>query len=90
MRLITYVYYKSLILVTNLFIISNIRLFWILTCPSNSPFQMKVKPAVEPKNVKLSGPGLQNQVPASIPVEFTIDTREAGKAEPEVSVKVYL
>lgn len=49
---------------------------------------MKVKPAVEPKNVKLSGPGLQNQVPASFPVEFTIDTREAGKAEPEVSVKV--
>lgn len=48
---------------------------------------MKVKPAVEPKNVKLSGAGLQNQVPASIPVEFTIDTREAGKAEPEVSIK---
>ncbi|XP_035216492.1 filamin-A-like isoform X2 [Stegodyphus dumicola] len=52
-----------------------------------SPFQMKVKPAVEPKNVKLSGPGLQNKVPASIPVEFTIDTREAGHAEPEVAIK---
>nr|XP_042902335.1 filamin-A isoform X2 [Parasteatoda tepidariorum] len=52
-----------------------------------SPFQMKVKPAVEPKNVKLSGPGVQNKVPASLPVEFTIDTREAGQAEPVVDIK---
>lgn len=51
---------------------------------------MKVKPAVEPQKVKLSGPGLQNQVPASIPVEFTIDTKEAGKAEPDVSIRVYI
>ncbi|GFU29293.1 filamin-A, partial [Nephila pilipes] len=52
-----------------------------------SPFQMKVKPAVEPKNVKLSGAGVQNKVPASIPVEFTIDTKEAGKAELAVDIK---
>lgn len=52
-----------------------------------SPFQMKVKPAVEPKNVKISGAGLQNQVPASMPVEFTIDTKEAGKAELDVSIR---
>ncbi|GIY01877.1 filamin-A [Caerostris darwini] len=52
-----------------------------------SPFQMKVKPGVEPKNVKLSGPGVQNKVPASIPVEFTIDTKEAGKAELDVQIK---
>ncbi|CAL1273258.1 unnamed protein product [Larinioides sclopetarius] len=52
-----------------------------------SPFQMKVKPAVEPQKVKLSGPGVQNKVPASIPVEFTIDTKEAGKANLDVQIK---
>ncbi|GFV00221.1 filamin-A [Trichonephila clavipes] len=52
-----------------------------------SPFQMKVKPSVEPKNVKISGAGVLNKVPASIPVEFTIDTKEAGKAELNVDIK---
>ncbi|GFR00533.1 filamin-A [Trichonephila clavata] len=52
-----------------------------------SPFQMKVKPSVEPKNVKISGDGVLNKVPASIPVEFTIDTKEAGKAELNVDIK---
>lgn len=53
-----------------------------------SPFQMKVKPKVEPNKVKLSGPGVSNKgVPASIPVEFTIDAKEAGQAEPEVVIK---
>lgn len=64
------------------------KLKFKITC-FDSPFQMKVKPAVEPKNVKLSGPGVQNKVPASLPVEFTIDTREAGKAEPVVDIKVH-
>lgn len=53
-----------------------------------SPFKMKVKPKCEPKNVKLSGPGLSNQpVPASIPQQFTIDAKNAGVAEPDVTVK---
>ncbi|XP_054724113.1 filamin-A-like [Uloborus diversus] len=52
-----------------------------------SPFQMKVKPAVEPEKVKLSGPGLQSKVPASLPVEFTIDTKEAGQANLDVTIK---
>ncbi|XP_067124657.1 LOW QUALITY PROTEIN: filamin-A-like [Centruroides vittatus] len=53
-----------------------------------SPFQMKVKPKVEPQKVKLHGPGVSNKgVPASIPAEFTIDAKDAGFAEPEVSIK---
>lgn len=53
-----------------------------------SPFQMKVKPKVEPQKVKLHGPGISNKgVPASIPAEFTIDAKDAGFAEPEVIVK---
>ncbi|UYV73976.1 cher [Cordylochernes scorpioides] len=52
-----------------------------------STFQMRVKSAVEVRNVKLSGPGLNPAgVPASYPAEFTIDATDAGFAEPQVTV----
>ncbi|KAK2704441.1 hypothetical protein QYM36_016740, partial [Artemia franciscana] len=52
-----------------------------------SPFEMRVRPKVEPQNVKVSGPGVSSKgVPASLPVDFTIDTTEAGFADLEVQV----
>ncbi|GLH11660.1 Filamin-A [Gryllus bimaculatus] len=54
----------------------------------NSPFQMKVRPVVEPERVKVDGTGVSAKgIPASIPAEFTIDTSQAGYGDLEVSVK---
>ncbi|XP_022254826.1 filamin-A-like, partial [Limulus polyphemus] len=53
-----------------------------------SPFQMLVKPTYEPEKVQVYGAGVDKKgVPASLPTEFTIDTKKAGFAEPEVYVK---
>lgn len=55
----------------------------------SSPYQMQVRPTVEPSNVKVTGPGVDGKpVPASIPVDFTIDTKEAGFGDLEVNVVV--
>lgn len=54
-----------------------------------SPFEMKVRPTVEPKNVKVTGPGVSSKgVPASIPVDFVIDTSDAGYGDLQVQVLV--
>lgn len=64
----------------------NVRITYDNKDIPNSPYKMKVRPTCEPQNVKLVG--LDNKpVPASIPQEFTIDAREAGVAQPEVTVK---
>uniref|UniRef100_A0A8C9JJW8 Filamin C n=1 Tax=Panthera tigris altaica TaxID=74533 RepID=A0A8C9JJW8_PANTA len=48
-------------------------------CPS-SPFKIKVLPAHDASKVRASGPGLNaSGIPASLPVEFTIDARDAGE-----------
>ncbi|XP_072567273.1 filamin-C-like [Paramormyrops kingsleyae] len=45
-----------------------------------SPFQVKVLPTHDASKVQASGPGLDSSgVPASLPVEFTIDARHAGE-----------
>ncbi|XP_034019749.1 filamin-C isoform X3 [Thalassophryne amazonica] len=45
-----------------------------------SPFKIKTLPAHDASKVRASGPGLNaSGVPASIPVEFTIDARDAGE-----------
>uniref|UniRef100_A0A9J8BVP2 Filamin C, gamma b (actin binding protein 280) n=1 Tax=Cyprinus carpio carpio TaxID=630221 RepID=A0A9J8BVP2_CYPCA len=45
-----------------------------------SPFKIKVLPAHDASKVRASGPGLNaSGVPASLPVEFTIDARDAGE-----------
>uniref|UniRef100_A0AAR2JI04 Calponin-homology (CH) domain-containing protein n=1 Tax=Pygocentrus nattereri TaxID=42514 RepID=A0AAR2JI04_PYGNA len=45
-----------------------------------SPFKIKALPAHDASKVRASGPGLNaSGVPASLPVEFTIDAREAGE-----------
>ncbi|XP_021916472.1 filamin-A isoform X3 [Zootermopsis nevadensis] len=54
----------------------------------NSPYQLKVRPRVEPDQVKVEGPGVSGKgVPASLPAEFTIDTSQAGYGDLEVQVK---
>lgn len=49
---------------------------------------MNVKPGADASKVIVSGPGVENDVPASMPVTFTIDTRNAGVAPLEVMVQV--
>ncbi|XP_068163366.1 filamin-C-like isoform X6 [Antennarius striatus] len=45
-----------------------------------SPFKVKTLPAHDASKVRASGPGLNSSgVPASLPVEFTIDARDAGE-----------
>ncbi|KAM3588274.1 uncharacterized protein V6R79_025306 [Siganus canaliculatus] len=45
-----------------------------------SPFKIKTRPAHDASKVRASGPGLNSSgVPASLPVEFTIDARDAGE-----------
>jgi hypothetical protein len=54
-----------------------------------SPYQLKVRPRVEPDQVKVEGPGVSGKgIPASLPAEFTIDTSQAGYGDLEVQVKV--
>lgn len=55
----------------------------------SSPFEMKVRPKVEPKNVKVTGPGVSSKgIPASIPADFVVDTTEAGYGDLQVQVLV--
>ena len=54
-----------------------------------SPFKTQVNPAFDASKVKVSGEGVKpTGVLASLPVSFTVDTREAGFAELDVNVKV--
>jgi filamin len=55
-----------------------------------SPFTTVVEPGVDASRVRVSGPGVQDNIPASLPVTFLIDTREAGIADLEVLIKVRL
>lgn len=57
---------------------------------SSSPFTTNVEPGVDASRVRLSGAGVQDNIPASLPVTFLIDTREAGIADLEVLIKVRL
>ncbi|XP_041430934.1 filamin-A isoform X1 [Xenopus laevis] len=46
----------------------------------HSPFKVRVLPTHDASKVKASGPGLNTTgVPASLPVEFTIDAKDAGE-----------
>nr|2E9J_A Chain A, Filamin-B [Homo sapiens] len=45
-----------------------------------SPFKVKVLPTYDASKVTASGPGLSSYgVPASLPVDFAIDARDAGE-----------
>uniref|UniRef100_A0A4W6F6W7 Filamin C n=1 Tax=Lates calcarifer TaxID=8187 RepID=A0A4W6F6W7_LATCA len=56
-----------------------------------SPFKIKTLPAHDASKVRASGPGLNaSGVPASLPVEFTIDARDAGEGLLTVQILVIL
>ncbi|XP_051528401.1 filamin-B [Myxocyprinus asiaticus] len=46
-----------------------------------SPFKLRVLPTHDASKVRASGPGLTTGVPASFPVEFTIDAKDAGEGQ---------
>ncbi|KAL8222548.1 UNVERIFIED_CONTAM: hypothetical protein K2H54_077363, partial [Gekko kuhli] len=53
---------------------------WQPACIQGPPFKIKVLPAHDASKVRASGPGLNaSGIPASLPVEFTIDARDAGE-----------
>lgn len=55
----------------------------------SSPFKIKVLPAHDASKVRASGPGLNAAgIPASLPVEFTIDARDAGEGLLTVQILV--
>lgn len=52
-----------------------------------SPYRTRVRPAVEPNRVKVSGSGVSSKgIPASLPTELLIDTNDAGNGDLHVSV----
>lgn len=53
----------------------------------SSPFSMAVQPGSPADKVKVSGDGIQPTVLASMPVQFTVDTREA-KTPADVDVVI--
>lgn len=56
---------------------------------SFSPFKIKTLPAHDASKVRASGPGLNaSGVLASLPVEFTIDARDAGEGLLTVQILV--
>ncbi|KAK1799532.1 hypothetical protein P4O66_000414 [Electrophorus voltai] len=52
-----------------------------------SPFKLRVLPTHDASKVHASGPGLTTGLPASLPVEFTIDTKDAGEGQLSVQIK---
>uniref|UniRef100_A0A3B4ZYR4 Filamin-C-like n=1 Tax=Stegastes partitus TaxID=144197 RepID=A0A3B4ZYR4_9TELE len=61
----------------------NKQLGFVITLPIlsfNSPFKVMSQPGHDASKVRASGPGLDTKgVSASLPVEFTIDARDAGE-----------
>lgn len=53
-----------------------------------SPFKFRVLPTHDASKVRASGPGLTNGVPASFPVEFNIDAKDAGQGQLSVLITV--
>ncbi|XP_018396443.1 PREDICTED: filamin-A isoform X1 [Cyphomyrmex costatus] len=53
---------------------------------NGSPFHVKVLPFVEPHKVTLSGPGVSPFCTASFPIDFIVDTSNAGYGDLEVQV----
>lgn len=53
-----------------------------------SPFVMHVLPKFDTKKVQVSGDTAKKQLPASLPAKFKIDTKTAGQADINVTIKV--
>lgn len=54
-----------------------------------SPFKVKVLPTYDASKVTASGPGLSSYgIPASLPVEFAVDAKDAGQGLLAVQITV--
>ncbi|KAI1890363.1 hypothetical protein AGOR_G00152960 [Albula goreensis] len=51
-----------------------------------SPYKFRVLPTHDASKVRASGPGLTTGLPASLPVEFTIDAKDAGEGQLSVQI----
>ncbi|XP_047439837.1 filamin-B isoform X1 [Mugil cephalus] len=51
-----------------------------------SPFKFRVLPTHDASKVRASGPGLTSGVPASFPVDFNIDAKDAGQGQLSVLI----
>ncbi|KAM6947498.1 filamin B a [Lycodopsis pacificus] len=51
-----------------------------------SPFKFRVLPTYDASKVRASGPGLTSGVPASFPVEFNVDAKDAGQGQLSVLI----
>uniref|UniRef100_A0A6Q2XZN7 Calponin-homology (CH) domain-containing protein n=1 Tax=Esox lucius TaxID=8010 RepID=A0A6Q2XZN7_ESOLU len=52
----------------------------------HSPFKLRVLPTHDASKVRANGPGLTSGLPASLPVEFTIDAKDAGEGQLSVQI----
>lgn len=60
----------------------------LVSTPPPSPFKFRVLPTHDASKVRASGPGLTSGVPASFPVEFNIDAKDAGQGQLSVLITV--
>ncbi|CAF0854285.1 unnamed protein product, partial [Didymodactylos carnosus] len=54
---------------------------------AKSPFNVQVFPHFEPHKVIVDGPGIRSGVPASLPTNFRVDTRDAGFEHLDILIK---
>lgn len=67
----------------------SVSLSWSTLSSPFSPYKVKVLPTHDASKVRASGPGLNTTgVPASLPVEFTIDAKDAGEGLLAVQITV--
>lgn len=52
-----------------------------------SPFPVQVLPTFEPRKVRVDGSGIRNGIPASLPAQFLVDTKDAGFANLDVNIR---
>lgn len=60
----------------------------LCVCGLFSPFKFRVLSTHDASKVRASGPGLTSGVSASFPVEFNIDTKDAGQGQLNVLITV--
>ena len=54
----------------------------------DSPVKQKILPVFDASKVLVSGPGVENGIPASLPTAFLVDTTDAGDADLDIAVQV--
>jgi filamin len=60
---------------------------WNSVAVPNAPFPVNVFPKFDPSKVRVEGAGVRHGIPASLPAAFIVDTKEAGEAQLDVSIK---